>query len=44
MGVCLYNQQQFNFIYAVIGNGTKALSEMKANTILDIMVDLGNTY
>ncbi len=44
ISVCDYGDGWIRIIYKVVGEGTEAMSEMKAGTELDILTGLGNGY
>lgn len=44
ISVCDYDSTTITIIYKVVGDGTKQMSELCANTELDILTGLGNGY
>ena len=44
ISICDYDEKSLTIIYKVVGNGTKALSDIKINSIMNILVDLGNGF
>jgi dihydroorotate dehydrogenase electron transfer subunit len=44
MAVCDFNKKQYSFIYELVGDGTKALSQMQPGQDIDILENLGNYY
>lgn len=44
ISVCDYDKDSLTLIYKVVGNGTKAMSEMTGGEKLDILLGLGNGY
>jgi dihydroorotate dehydrogenase electron transfer subunit len=44
MAVSDFTNNQFSFIYEIVGNGTKLLSTLKPGQEIDILENLGNSY
>lgn len=44
ISVCDYDENTLTIIYKVVGEGTEAMSAMKAGTRLDLLTGLGNGY
>lgn len=44
ISICSYGPDYMTILFKVVGDGTKALSEMKIGTELDVLVGLGNGF
>jgi dihydroorotate dehydrogenase electron transfer subunit len=44
MAVSDFNEQQYSFIYEIVGEGTKVLSQLRPRDEIDILENLGNSY
>jgi dihydroorotate dehydrogenase electron transfer subunit len=44
MAISDFTDNQYSFIYEIIGEGTKTLSQLKPNQQIDVLEDLGNHY
>ncbi len=44
ISVCDYDDNSITIIYKVVGNGTRAMSNLKEGAILDILTGLGNGF
>lgn len=44
ISVCDYDQRSITLLYDVVGEGTKAMSQMKAGEMVDLLTGLGNGF